>query len=72
MLCALGSTWQQETAVPASFPGPSRKEKHKKNREKQKTKRERKHKKEKVFNLTKQFTDSLICLLNFRMISSRF
>nr|XP_027322855.1 G patch domain-containing protein 1 [Anas platyrhynchos] len=42
-----GSTWQQETAVPASFPGPSRKEKHKKNREKQKTKRERKHKKEK-------------------------
>lgn len=42
-----GSTWQQETAVPASSPGPSRKEKHKKNREKHRTKRDHKHKKEK-------------------------
>ncbi|XP_054026086.1 G patch domain-containing protein 1 [Dryobates pubescens] len=39
--------WQQEPVVPESFPGPSKKEKHRKNREKHRTKREHKHKKKK-------------------------
>ncbi|NXH20371.1 GPTC1 protein, partial [Bucco capensis] len=38
----------------SSFPGPSRKEKHRKNREKHKTKREHKHKKEKKKKHKKQ------------------
>ncbi|XP_068811376.1 G patch domain-containing protein 1 isoform X1 [Struthio camelus] len=42
-----GPIQQQESVVPASFPGPSRKEKHKKNREKHRTKRDHRHKKEK-------------------------
>lgn len=71
LLCALGPTWQQEPVVPASFPGPSKKEKHRKNREKHKTKREHKHKKEKVFNLNKHFIDSLICQSKFFIIYAR-
>ncbi|XP_074013950.1 G patch domain-containing protein 1 isoform X2 [Numenius arquata] len=51
-----GSTWQQGPVVPASFPGPSKKEKHRKNREKHKTKREHKHKKEKKKKHKKQKT----------------
>ncbi|KAM7011081.1 G patch domain-containing protein 1 isoform 2-T2 [Passerculus sandwichensis] len=42
-----GTTWQQQTEVPATFPGPSRKEKHRKIRERHKAKKERKRKKEK-------------------------
>ncbi|XP_051485528.1 G patch domain-containing protein 1 isoform X1 [Apus apus] len=49
-----GSTWQQEPTVPASFPGPSRKEKYRKNREKHKAKKEHKHKKEKKKKHKKQ------------------
>ncbi|XP_009874265.1 PREDICTED: G patch domain-containing protein 1, partial [Apaloderma vittatum] len=49
-----GTTWQQEPVAPASFPGPSRKEKHRKNREKHKTKKEHKHKKEKKKKHKKQ------------------
>lgn len=71
LLCTLGPTWQQEPVVSASFPGPSRKEKHRKHREKHKTKREHKHKKEKVFNLNKQFIDSLICQSKFFIIYGR-
>lgn len=61
LLCPLGPAWQQEPVVSASFPGPGAKEKHRKNREKHKTKREHKRKKEKVFNLSKQFFNSLFC-----------
>ncbi|KAF2987075.1 hypothetical protein EK904_013762 [Melospiza melodia maxima] len=43
-----GTTWQQQTEVPATFPGPSRKEKHRKIRERHKAKKERKRKKEKI------------------------
>ncbi|KAM9374042.1 G patch domain-containing protein 1 [Phaethornis superciliosus] len=50
------SSWQQGPVVPASFPGPSRKEKHKKSREKHKAKREHKHKKEKKKKHKKQKT----------------
>lgn len=71
LLCTLGPTWQQDPVVPASFPGPSRKEKHRKNREKHKTKREHKHKKEKVFNSNKHFIDSLICQSKFFIIYAR-
>lgn len=71
LLCALGPTWQQEPVVPASFPGPSGKEKRRKTREKHKTKREHKHKKEKVINLNKQFIDSLICQSKFSIIYAR-
>ncbi|XP_054245503.1 G patch domain-containing protein 1 isoform X2 [Indicator indicator] len=46
--------WQQELVEPASFPGPSKKEKHRKNREKHRTKREHKHKKEKKKKHKKQ------------------
>ncbi|XP_033373086.1 G patch domain-containing protein 1 isoform X3 [Parus major] len=42
-----GTNWQQQTVVPATFPRPSRKEKHRKIRERHKTKKERKRKKEK-------------------------
>ncbi|KFO99168.1 G patch domain-containing protein 1, partial [Calypte anna] len=49
-----GPSWQQGPVVPASFPGPSRKEKHKKSREKHKAKREHKHKKEKKKKHKKQ------------------
>ncbi|XP_061863629.1 G patch domain-containing protein 1 isoform X2 [Colius striatus] len=49
-----GSTWQHEPVVPASFPGPSRREKHRKNREKHKNKKEHKHKKEKKRKHKKQ------------------
>ncbi|XP_057242233.1 G patch domain-containing protein 1 isoform X3 [Malurus melanocephalus] len=48
------TTWQQPTVVPASFPGPSRKQKHKKTRERHKTKKEHKHKKEKKKKHKKQ------------------
>ncbi|XP_005428532.2 G patch domain-containing protein 1 isoform X1 [Geospiza fortis] len=49
-----GTTWQQQTEVPATFPGPSRKEKHRKIRERHKTKKERKRKKEKKKKHKKQ------------------
>lgn len=49
-----GTTWQQQTVVPATFPGPSRREKHRKIRERHKTKKERKHKKEKKKKHKKQ------------------
>ncbi|KFQ44281.1 G patch domain-containing protein 1, partial [Nestor notabilis] len=49
-----GCTWQQEPEVPASFPGPSKREKKRKNRQKHKTKREHKHKKEKKKKHKKQ------------------
>ncbi|XP_059712951.1 G patch domain-containing protein 1 isoform X3 [Haemorhous mexicanus] len=49
-----GTTWQQQTEVPAAFPGPSRKEKHRKIRERHKTKKERKRKKEKKKKHKKQ------------------
>lgn len=55
LLCTLGTTWQQQTEVPATFPGSSRKEKHRKIRERHKTKKERKRKKEKVTNLNTDF-----------------
>lgn len=55
LLCTLGTTWQQQTEVPATFPGPSKKEKHRKIRERHKTKKERKRKKEKVINLNTDF-----------------
>lgn len=54
LLCTLGTAWQQQT-VPATFPGPSRKEKHRKVRERHKTKKEHKRKKEKVLNLNTDF-----------------
>ncbi|XP_064015929.1 G patch domain-containing protein 1 [Pogoniulus pusillus] len=49
-----GPSWQQEPVVPTSFPGPSKREKHRKNREKHKTKKEHKHKKEKKKKHKKQ------------------
>ncbi|XP_058669529.1 G patch domain-containing protein 1 [Ammospiza caudacuta] len=49
-----GTTWQQQTEVPATFPGPSRKEKHRKIRERHKAKKERKRKKEKKKKHKKQ------------------
>ncbi|XP_038004365.1 G patch domain-containing protein 1 isoform X3 [Motacilla alba alba] len=49
-----GTTWQQQTELPATFPGPSRKEKHRKIRERHKTKKERKRKKEKKKKHKKQ------------------
>ncbi|XP_064579513.1 G patch domain-containing protein 1 isoform X1 [Zonotrichia leucophrys gambelii] len=49
-----GTTWQQQTEVPTTFPGPSRKEKHRKIRERHKTKKERKRKKEKKKKHKKQ------------------
>ncbi|KAM6252756.1 G patch domain-containing protein 1 [Porphyrio hochstetteri] len=49
-----GLTWQQEPVMPTTFPGPSKKEKHRKNREKHKTKREYKRKKEKKKKHKKQ------------------
>lgn len=55
LLCTLGTTWQQQTVVPSTFPGPSRKEKHRKIRERHKTKKEHKRKKEKVLNLNTDF-----------------
>ncbi|XP_019139800.3 G patch domain-containing protein 1 isoform X2 [Corvus cornix cornix] len=42
-----GTTWQQQTVVPPTFPGPSRKEKHRKIRERHKTKKKRKKEKKK-------------------------
>ncbi|XP_063023726.1 G patch domain-containing protein 1 isoform X2 [Melospiza melodia melodia] len=49
-----GTTWQQQTEVPATFPGPSKKEKHRKIRERHKAKKERKRKKEKKKKHKKQ------------------